>query len=80
MTQYPLQKNQHDASLSERVREVKAKRQEVLQRVRTQRAAAAKKTAAAWMRERVIIRASELKERYQRGKRVETSTECSEEK
>ena len=60
--------------------EAKARRQAVLQRVRTQRAAAAKKTAAEWMQEGVIIRASELKERYQRGKRAETSTERSEEK
>ncbi len=50
------------------VQEAKARRQAVLQRVRAQRAAAAKKTAAAWMGEGVIIRASELKERYQRGK------------
>ncbi len=68
MTQYPLQNNQRGTLLTQRVQEAKTRRQAVLQRVRTQRAAAVKKTVAAWMQEGVIIRASELKERYQRGK------------
>ena len=68
MTQYPLHNTQRGTLLTQRVQEAKARRQAVLQRVRAQRAAAAKKTAAAWMQEGVIIRASELKERYQRGK------------
>ena len=80
MTQYPLQNNQRGSLLTQRVQEAKARRQGILQRVRTERAAAAKKTVTAWMQEGVIIRASELKERYQRGKRVEASTERSEEK
>ncbi len=61
MTQYPLHNNPRGTLLTQRVQEAKARRQAVLQRVWTQRAAAAKKTAAAWMQEGVIIRASELK-------------------
>ncbi len=65
MTAYRFFSAPPDQSAS--AREAKTRRQAVLQRVRTQRAAAVKKTVAAWMQEGVIIRASELKERYQRG-------------
>ncbi len=47
-------------SLSEAAQEAKAQRQAVLQRVQMQRAQAYKRTAAAWLQEGVIIRASEL--------------------
>jgi hypothetical protein len=44
--------------------EAKAKRQAVLQRVRKQRVQAYKRTVAEGMEEGVLVRASELKERY----------------
>jgi hypothetical protein len=47
------------------LQEAKARRQAVLQRVRKQRAQVAKRTVAGWMQDGVVIRASELKERYQ---------------
>ncbi len=58
--------------LQKSVQEAKAKRQAVLQRVRAQRAQAYKRTAAEWMEEGVIIRASELKKRYQGEEKVRT--------
>ena len=42
----------------------KAKRQAVLDRVRKQRAQAQKRTVQEWIQAGVLIRASELKERY----------------
>lgn len=50
---------------SQSAQQAKARRQAVLDRVRRQRVAAAKKTVAEYMREGSIIRASELKERYE---------------
>ena len=58
-------------SLSQAAQEAKAKRQAVLQRVRAQRAATYKRTAAEWMQDGEIIRTSELKKRYQQGQRHE---------
>ena len=66
MTQYGFPKPQVPQSAG--VREAKARRQAVLQRVRRQRAAANKRSVADWMQEGQIIRASELKERYQEQK------------
>ena len=42
----------------------KAKRRAVIQRVRAQRAQAAKKTVAEWVQVGAIFRGSELKKRY----------------
>jgi hypothetical protein len=51
------------ATVSAAVQAAKARRQAVLRRVRTQRAALHKRTVADWQKEGLIIRASELKER-----------------
>ncbi len=48
--------------------EAKARRQAVLARVRKQRAQVYKRTVQEWMQVGAIMRASELKERYQDGK------------
>ncbi len=48
--------------------EAKARRQAVLDRIRKQRAQAQKRTVHEWMQDGAIMRASELKERYQDGK------------
>ena len=49
----------HTQHITERVRQAKAKRQAVLQRVRKQRAAVHKRTVTAWVQEGVIMRASD---------------------
>lgn len=56
-------------SQPEAARETKAKRQTVLARVRKQRAQASKRTAQEWIEEGVIIRASELRDKYLGSKR-----------
>jgi len=69
MTQY-THTAVHPSSLSARAQEAKAKRQVVLRRVRAQRAQTYKRSVTDWMQEGVIIRASELKERYQQKRSV----------
>ncbi len=66
MTQYGFPKPHLQQTAG--VREAKARRQAVLQRVGRQRAVAYKRSVADWMNEGRIIRASELKERYQERK------------
>jgi hypothetical protein len=51
---------------SDRVREVKAKRQAVLARARAQRAQTYKRTPAELIHAGAIIRGSQLKERYRK--------------
>lgn len=64
MTDYRLPQS-YSSAISFAAREAKAKRQAILQRVRAQRAARCKRTVAEWIQEGVIIRGSQLKERYQ---------------
>ena len=54
-----------DAAITAAARAAKAQRQAVLHKVRTQRAVANKRTVAEWVQEGAIVRASELKNRYQ---------------
>jgi hypothetical protein len=51
------------------MQEAKARRQAVLQWVQAQRTATHKRTVADWMLDGTIIRASELKDKYQAVKR-----------
>ncbi len=69
MTQYRFPYQQQQVT-PQSVQEAKARRQAVLQRVRAQRAQAAKRTVTEWMQDGTIIRASELKERYQHKRSV----------
>jgi hypothetical protein len=64
MTYYPTSK-QSQSPISAAAQAAKAKRQAVLERVRAQRAHVHKRTVAEWTEAGVIIRGSELKERYQ---------------
>jgi hypothetical protein len=52
-----------DAVVTAAARAAKARRQALLHRVQAQRAEVYKRTVADWMKEGLIIRASELKER-----------------
>jgi hypothetical protein len=65
MTQYGFPTPRHGAG-AEWLRTAKARRQASLRRVHGQRAQVYKRTVADWQKEGLIIRGSELKERYQK--------------